>query len=83
MSTATLTSKGQVTIPKPVRDALQLHAGDRINFVVRDDGVVEIRPATVDLKRLKGLLRRRGQALTIEEMDTRVARTVRAEAGRR
>lgn len=83
MSTATLTSKGQVTIPKPVRDALQLHAGDRINFVVRDDGVVEIRPATVDLKRLKGLLRRRGHPLTVEEMDARVARMVRTEAGRR
>lgn len=76
MSTATVTSKGQVTIPKPVRDALRLHAGDRVSFVVRSDGVVEVRPETVDLKELEGLLRRRGKAVTVEAMDEAIGRAV-------
>lgn len=76
MSTATVTSKGQITIPKPVRDALHLQAGDRVSFVVRADGVVEVRPATVDLKALAGLLRHRGRAISIEAMDEAIGRAV-------
>lgn len=40
MPIGTLTSKGQVTIPKPVRDALELQPGDRIDFEVRDGVLV-------------------------------------------
>ena len=40
MPHGTLTSKGQVTIPKPVRDQLDLHPGDRIEFDVRDGWIV-------------------------------------------
>jgi AbrB family looped-hinge helix DNA binding protein len=40
---ATLTSKGQVTIPKDVRDSMQVSTGDAVEFLVRDDGVVELR----------------------------------------
>lgn len=76
MSTATVTSKGQITIPKPVRDALRLQTGDRVSFVVRADGVVEVRPATVDLKSLEGLLRRRGRAVSVEAMDEAIGRSV-------
>jgi antitoxin PrlF len=83
MSTATLTSKGQVTIPKPVRDALGLHTGDRIAFVVRSDGVVEIRPETVDLKRLYGSLAYRGRAIGVEAMDGAVLRSVAEDARKR
>ena len=44
MTTATVTSKGQVTIPKKVRDALHLATGDTIEFVVREKGEVILRP---------------------------------------
>ena len=43
MPTATVTSKGQVTIPKDVRDRLGLRQGDRVEFEVREDGTVLLR----------------------------------------
>jgi len=77
MPTATVTSKGQVTIPKEVRDALRISAGDRVSFVVRrDDGVVELRPETVDLKDLYGMLKRKGKPVTVEEMHEHIAEAV-------
>jgi antitoxin PrlF len=43
MSVATMTSRGQTTIPKEVRDAVGLRAGDRIHFTVLDDGTIIVR----------------------------------------
>jgi antitoxin PrlF len=40
---ATVTSKGQITIPKEVRESIRVTAGDAVDFTVRDDGVVELR----------------------------------------
>ena len=76
MPAATVTSKGQVTIPKAVRDALGIGVGDRVAFVVRDDGVVELRPETVDLKALYGALARTGRRVTVEEMNESVVDAV-------
>ncbi|MEA3412579.1 MAG: AbrB/MazE/SpoVT family DNA-binding domain-containing protein [Pseudomonadota bacterium] len=77
MPTSTLSSKGQVTIPKEVRDALHLDAGDRVLFVVREDGVVELRPQTVDLRDLVGMLKPpEGKHLTVEEMDEAIGEAV-------
>lgn len=47
MPTATVTSKGQVTIPASVREGLGLHAGDRVDFVRLDDGSFKLRPASL------------------------------------
>lgn len=69
MPIATVTSRGQVTLPKEVREALRLDVGDRVSFLVRDDGVVEIRPETVDLRELVGSLGVKGKRLTAEEMN--------------
>lgn len=44
MPTSTLTSKGQVTIPKRVRDQLRLQTGDRLDFQVEEDGTVRVSP---------------------------------------
>jgi AbrB family looped-hinge helix DNA binding protein len=41
---ATLTAKGQLTLPKPVREMLGLRSGDRLDFVVREDGLIEAMP---------------------------------------
>ena len=43
MSTATMTSKGQTTIPKDVREAAGIKAGDRMHFTVLDDGTIIVR----------------------------------------
>ncbi|GIK26613.1 MAG: AbrB family transcriptional regulator [Rhodocyclales bacterium] len=70
---ATLTSKGQITIPKAVRDTLKLHVGDRIEFLVDPDGSVRIVPATRPVTELKALLSRPRRALSLEEIDTVIA----------
>jgi AbrB family looped-hinge helix DNA binding protein len=70
MAVATLTSKGQTTIPKEIRDLLKLAPGDKLDFVVESDGRVVLRPATVDVRELRGMLRRKGaKAVSLEEMD--------------
>ncbi len=61
MPKATLTSKGQLVIPKAIREHLGLRPGDRLDFVLQDDGDVLIRPAVEDVRRLKGMLHRPGR----------------------
>jgi AbrB family looped-hinge helix DNA binding protein len=75
MPTATVTSKGQVTIPKSVRDVLQIDSGDQIDFVVTERGDVLVRGVNVDVRELKGLLKRpRRHGVTIEEMNKAILR---------
>ena len=75
MTVATLTSKGQTTIPKQVREHLKLNAGDKLDFVIESEGRVVIRPAKLDVRELKGFLKRRdGKVLSIEEMNAAIAR---------
>ena len=80
MPSSTLTSKGQTTIPKEVRDHLQLEAGDQIEFLIQDDGQVVLRPATVDLLSLSGRLRRADRKpVSLEAM----RKAIRSRGGRR
>ena len=46
MQQATLTSKGQITIPKLVRDSLALHAGDKIEFILTHNNEIILKPVT-------------------------------------
>lgn len=69
-----ITSKGQVTIPKPVRDRLKLHAGDRLDFIVEPNGTVRIVPITGSVKELKGLVPEPKRKLSLEEMDNAIVR---------
>lgn len=68
MTVATITSKGQVTIPKGVRAMLGIKAGDRIDFVMRGDGTVVVRPCVTDLDDVHGMLVT-SKKVSIEEMD--------------
>ena len=69
MPQSQLSTKGQLVVPKEVRDFLRLRPGDRIDFVVRDSGEVVIRPAVVDIHELRGLLHRPEQApISVEDM---------------
>lgn len=61
MPTATLTSKGQLVIPKPIRDYLHLHPGDMLDFMVQESGDVLMRPAIEDVRKLKGVLHQPGR----------------------
>ena len=73
MRRATITGKGQVTIPKEIRDHLKVKAGDRIDFIVGRDGNVVVRAGTLHVGDLKGMLRKPGRRpVSIEEMDEAV-----------
>ena len=70
MPEATLTTKGQVTIPKAVREHLKLDTGARIDFVIEEDGTVVLKPVTRDVRELAGLLYRPGRpSVSVREMD--------------
>lgn len=74
MPTATLTSKGQITIPKAVRESLHLHSGDRVEFVVHGATEALVRPITKSVDEVFGQLYDPNQAaLTVKEMDAAVA----------
>lgn len=79
MTTATMTSKGQVTIPAEVRQRMGLGAGDRVEFVELDTGGFAIKPAIDDVRSLKGLLRKPDQPVSIDEMNAVIRQ--RAAAG--
>lgn len=54
--TRTVTSKGQVTIPKQIRDRLGIEAADKVTFVINDAGRVELRPVRYQWKDLRGAI---------------------------
>ena len=82
MPTATITSKGQVTIPREVRDKLDLHPGDRVEFRIESDGAVRVVPETVRADTVFGMLgkRTKRRAATVEEMDRLVSTAMRRAA---
>ena len=66
---ATLTSKGQITLPKKVREKLRLKAGDKLEFLVHENGSVELFPVTSSLTKLKGMVPKPNKPVSLEEMD--------------
>ncbi|MGB9198715.1 MAG: AbrB/MazE/SpoVT family DNA-binding domain-containing protein [Terriglobales bacterium] len=75
MAAATLTSKGQVTIPARVRRALGLEAGDRVEFVEQEKGQFAIVAATRSVQELRGLFQgKRSRPVSIEEMNAVIAK---------
>ncbi|HNQ56974.1 MAG: type II toxin-antitoxin system PrlF family antitoxin [Zoogloeaceae bacterium] len=58
---ATLTSKGQTTIPKEIRDSLAMKAGDRMTFTLMPDGTVVMRVKSRSVAELAGALHRKGR----------------------
>ena len=76
MPSATVTSKGQITIPVEVRRRLRLHAGAKVQFVRNDAGETVIRAKTGDIRNLFGCLKYDGPPLTIDEMNEAIARHV-------
>jgi antitoxin PrlF len=75
---ATVTSKGQITIPKPVRESLRLHAGDKLEFTVTDDGEVLLRPVTRRVDDVFGRLHQPGRKpVSVEDMDRAIRQRVR------
>jgi len=68
VSKATVTSKGQITIPADVRAKLGIVAGDRVEFVQISDREFVIKPSVEDVRSLKGILKKPRKAVSIDEM---------------
>ncbi len=70
MSTATVTSKGQITIPKYIRNQLKIQAGDRIHFFIDDySGSVTFMPVKTDVRALKGIVPKPKKSISIDDMN--------------
>lgn len=72
MATATITSKGQVTIPREVRAGLGVSAGDRLDFILLEDGNYAIVPAGGSIRSLRGIIRRPARPVSLEEMQAAI-----------
>ena len=77
MNESTITSKGRTTLPKAIREALSVQAGDRVRYVILDDQVMimPVRP----IARLFGALKYDGPTVTLEDMDRAIAEGACAE----
>ncbi len=72
MATATLTSKGQVTIPAAVRNGLGVGTGDRVEFVEIAQGRYEVIAATLPVTALKGIVPKPRRAVTVDAMNAAI-----------
>jgi len=70
MITATVTSKGQITIPKDIRDQLKIQAGDRIHFFIDNStGTVTFLPVKTNVRELKGIVPKPQKPISISDMN--------------
>lgn len=82
MTTATLTSKGQITIPATVRAALGVDSGDRVEFVEVGPGRYEFIAATRSVTALKRMFGPRAKPVSVDEMNTVIAHRARESSKR-
>jgi antitoxin PrlF len=75
MVIATLTSKGQITLPKEVRQHLHLDEGDRLEFVIRRDGTVHVQSVGGSFRELRGMVHQPNRAKpSDEDLDSELTR---------
>lgn len=72
MATATLTSKGQTTIPREIRKHLGLQPGDRMEFVIGEDGRVVVVPVSLNVGDLAGILPKPDRPVSLEDMQAAI-----------
>lgn len=68
-----MTSKGRVTFPKPIRDELHLRPGDKIEFMLVEDGSLLVTPVATPVTRLKGMVPKPEFPLSLDTLDEAVA----------
>ena len=69
MMEATVTSKGQITLPKNLRDTMHLKTGDKLVFEMLEDGVCLLRTKTLGVRVLKGCVSYKGAPKTLDDME--------------
>lgn len=83
MTTITMTSKGQVTLPAATRAKLRLAAGSKMDVRENEFGEIVLKPKTGDIRALKGFFNYKGPAKTLEEIDDGIAAAIAERAARR
>ncbi len=76
MPIATMTSKGQITIPAETRARLRLVPGTKIDFVQNERGETVLRPKTGDIRALRGFIKYKGPPVSLEDIDRGTAEAV-------
>jgi AbrB family looped-hinge helix DNA binding protein len=79
MTTATVTTKGQLTLPKEIRTALGVGPGDKVEFIRMEDGNYAVMPATQSVKKLKGLIPKPKKPVSLTDMDAAIVRGAKGE----
>ena len=74
MTAVTVSSKGQLVLPKQIREQLKLKAGDRVDLQIEDDEKIVLRPLRKSLADLEGFLPKPPRAISLEEMDETLSR---------
>lgn len=82
MPVATVTSKGQVTIPKDVREELGIETGSKLRFVRTPEGDFVIKLMTRSVRRLRGSVAYDGPPVSVEQMNADIGKAVSEEHGR-
>lgn len=72
MTIATMTSKGQVTIPAATRSKLRLAPGSKIDFIENEAGEIVLRPVVGDVRRLRGVVKYAGPPVSVEDMNVAI-----------
>ncbi|MCJ8328565.1 MAG: AbrB/MazE/SpoVT family DNA-binding domain-containing protein [Lentisphaeria bacterium] len=68
MTISKMTTKGQVTVPKSIRDKLHLNAGDQIDFIFNDSGELVLAPVYKQHDSIIGIIKTNKKA-TIDDMN--------------
>jgi len=84
MPMATLTTKGQLTIPKKIREALKLKAGDKVELILTNDGEAILRPVSKSVDELFGKFQNKSkrpskQPVSVEDMDLGIKNRIKAQ----
>ncbi len=69
---STVSAKGQLVIPKEIREALDVKRGDKLDWVLDESGEIRVRVAKGDLLALKGRIKSKGRSVSVDEMDQAV-----------
>lgn len=76
MALSTLTSKGQLTLPKPIRDYLGVDTGDQVEFIINDTGEVILTSKTIAIEDIYGMIKKK-KGVTIEDMNLAISTTMK------
>lgn len=84
MSLSTLTSKGQLTLPKDIRQYLHISSGDKVEFIIEEDGKVRLITKIRDITQLRGIVKSpHSKPVSIETMNASIKQAAKHRFSRK